>query len=301
MSHRLQTLLPVLAQLSGARDVRTSLASLARLVGQSPSYFQRTFARVVGESPKQYTRRLQLECAAALLLTTEDSILDVALASGFESHEGFTRAFSKHFGQAPKLFRASTAEVELPTLRRHAQLIAQLGPCVHLFRAAITSPHHHGEKTLNYDITQQPIDAMTLLCQTQRVAQAKIAEALGQILPAVFAYATQHNVPMLGPPITRYHGWGPGVITLEAGIPVAPGATGSGDIAVTTVDACNAAVAIHTGPYEGLADAHAAIELYLHEHGLRVAGPPFEVYLTDPGEVPDPADWKTRVVWPIEG
>ena len=27
---------------------------------------------------------------------------------------------------------------------------------------------------------------------------------------------------------------------------------------------------------------------------------PWEVYLADPGRVPDPADWLTEVVWPLE-
>ena len=32
---------------------------------------------------------------------------------------------------------------------------------------------------------------------------------------------------------------------------------------------------------------------------LNKAGPAREIYLTDPGEVPDPKDWKTQLVWPI--
>lgn len=154
---------------------------------------------------------------------------------------------------------------------------------------------------MKYDITQQPFDSMTLLSQTRRVEQAKLAETFGQILPAVFAYATQHGIPMLGPPVARYHAMGSALVTVEAGIPVAQSARGADAMDRTVIDACRVATLIHTGPYEGLGDAHAALEAYLHEHGLRAAGPPFEIYLTDPGEVPDPAAWQTRVAWPIEG
>ena len=38
---------------------------------------------------------------------------------------------------------------------------------------------------------------------------------------------------------------------------------------------------------------------FLAEHGLRKSGAAREVYLTDPGEVPDPKQWKTQIVWPI--
>ena len=56
---------------------------------------------------------------------------------------------------------------------------------------------------------------------------------------------------------------------------------------------------IHAGPYEGLGEAHKALERWIDEQGLAAAGPAWELYLTDPGEVPDPADWQTKVVCPV--
>jgi AraC family transcriptional regulator len=47
-----------------------------------------------------------------------------------------------------------------------------------------------------------------------------------------------------------------------------------------------------------LHEAHAAIEAWLGAHALKPAGDPWEVYVTDPGEVPNPAEWQTLVVWP---
>jgi AraC family transcriptional regulator len=97
----------------------------------------------------------------------------------------------------------------------------------------------------------------------------------------VFRYATERGIAMMGPPITRYTSWGPAMVTIQAGLPVAPGAEGEG------------------GPYDGLADAHAAVERWIDDNGLEPAGGPWEVYLTDPGEVPSPAEWKTEIVWPL--
>lgn len=37
----------------------------------------------------------------------------------------------------------------------------------------------------------------------------------------------------------------------------------------------------------------------LAENEVAPAGPPWETDITDPAEVPDPADWLTEVVWPI--
>ena len=41
------------------------------------------------------------------------------------------------------------------------------------------------------------------------------------------------------------------------------------------------------------------VEQYLEEQGLEPSGALREIYLTDPGEVPDPADWKTQIIWPF--
>jgi hypothetical protein len=38
---------------------------------------------------------------------------------------------------------------------------------------------------------------------------------------------------------------------------------------------------------------------YLDEHGLERRGAPWEEYWTDPGMEPDPAKWRTKLVWPI--
>lgn len=54
-----------------------------------------------------------------------------------------------------------------------------------------------------------------------------------------------------------------------------------------------------TVPSEGLGDAHAALEEYLLENGLESGGAAIEFYLTDPGEVPDPAAWTAMVHRPI--
>jgi effector-binding domain-containing protein len=34
--------------------------------------------------------------------------------------------------------------------------------------------------------------------------------------------------------------------------------------------------------------------------GFTPAGPPWESYITDPAEHPDPKDWQTEVLWPIQ-
>lgn len=80
----------------------------ARDVANAASYSQYHAARVfkaeTGVSPFEYVRQQRLTAAAHELRSGEHKVLDVALDFVFDSHEGFTRAFSNGFGIAPKQF-----------------------------------------------------------------------------------------------------------------------------------------------------------------------------------------------------
>lgn len=150
------------------------------------------------------------------------------------------------------------------------------------------------------DITVQTLPEVTFLHQTDRCAPQDMANALGPALGAVHGYAAQHGIELLGPPMTLYPGMEPGQITFQAGVAVPKGTVGDGgDIEVATLPAGRAVVTMHVGPYERLGETHQAVEAFLKEEGLEVAGPPREVYVTDPGEVEDPEEWQTEVIWPV--
>src|SRR5690348_14945541 len=94
-------MLRVLRQVRRHLDGDVSLATVSRLAGWSPFHLHRRFREIVGETPKQYTLRLRLEAAAARLLTTEATILRIAIEAGFDSPEVFTRAFVRRFTRTP--------------------------------------------------------------------------------------------------------------------------------------------------------------------------------------------------------
>lgn len=113
MSHATTTLREITPLLIGVqsnpeRDV--SLESLAAEHGYSPSHFHRVFTEVVGETPKAHVERIRLERAAYRLSVTTESILDIALSTGFQSHETFTRAFKRRFNYTPSAWRQLSAE-----------------------------------------------------------------------------------------------------------------------------------------------------------------------------------------------
>jgi AraC family transcriptional regulator len=85
------------------------LATLARRSGLSPHPFHRSFCAAVGEPPHGYVRRLRLERAAFMLRHTDRPVTDVALESGYRTHEAFTRAFRSRFRVPPSGFRGAAS------------------------------------------------------------------------------------------------------------------------------------------------------------------------------------------------
>ena len=90
-----------------------TLHQLAKAAGYSPWYAARIFKELTGKTPFEYIRELRLTRAAIKLRDEDDRIIDVALDFVFDSHEGFTRAFSRQFGMSPREFTKKKPSLRL--------------------------------------------------------------------------------------------------------------------------------------------------------------------------------------------
>ena len=104
-ANALEKLLPVLVHIQANLDQDLSLDAVAKRAGLSVFHFHRLFRSAIGETLKQYTQRLRLERAANRLVIHDTTILDVALDSGFQSHETFSREFKRRFQVTPRGYR----------------------------------------------------------------------------------------------------------------------------------------------------------------------------------------------------
>ncbi len=68
---------------------------------------------MAGKSPFEYIRLSRLSQAALRLRDTGEPVLDVALDFVFDSHEGFTRAFTRAFGLPPARYRKHPKPIQL--------------------------------------------------------------------------------------------------------------------------------------------------------------------------------------------
>jgi AraC family transcriptional regulator len=291
-------LLYVLRDLRGRLDGDVSLEALSVRAGWSPFHLHRAFRRIVGETPKQYTLRLRLEDAAARLLASDESVTTVALDAGFASHEVFTRAFRRHFGRTPASHRLTALAGASDAVRaRHLELTETTGPCVGLFHLRLNYPRRSSMPPLT--IERRELAARPALVIRRRIARADLQSTLADCFGRVFGYCHKAGLPLDGRPFTRYLSTGPGLWTIEAGKPMAAQAAGEGDIEPVMLPGGPVAMAVHGGSYEELTDTYTVLERWIEAQGFRAGDAPWESYITDPAEHPDPKDWRTEVYWPI--
>lgn len=90
-------------------------ADLAKISGYSSWYANRLFSRWLNITPADYIRKLRLSKSALKLRDEQIKIIDVAFEVGFNSVDGYQRAFFKEFGCNPKEYAKSPTALYLFT------------------------------------------------------------------------------------------------------------------------------------------------------------------------------------------
>ena len=102
---RAEQLKPALEYIDLHYGQRITLDELARLTGLSPKYFCRAFRAIVRRSPIDYLNFHRVECASALLSSSELTIAEVAYHCGFNDSSFFIKQFRRYKGKTPGQYR----------------------------------------------------------------------------------------------------------------------------------------------------------------------------------------------------
>ena len=82
---------------------------LAKDVGMSTRQLERLFRRYLNRSPKRYYMELRLQKARNLLMQTDMTVINVALACGFASPSHFSKCYRAHYNTTPYRERGAQA------------------------------------------------------------------------------------------------------------------------------------------------------------------------------------------------
>ena len=123
-----------------------TIREIAQQAALSPFYFQKGFAMLCGITAGDYIRQRRLSAAGLEVLTTDRKIIDIALDFGYDSPDGFTKAFTRFHGVTPTALRKSGG-----TVVSFAPLVIKLSL--------------EGGRNMEYRIEKK--DAFTVLCRAQ--------------------------------------------------------------------------------------------------------------------------------------
>jgi transcriptional regulator GlxA family with amidase domain len=99
----------VIQIMEGNIEEPISPSILAKEVGLSTRQLERLFRRYLNRSPKRYYMELRLQKARNLLMQTDMSVINVALACGFASPSHFSKCYRAHYDTTPYRERGSHA------------------------------------------------------------------------------------------------------------------------------------------------------------------------------------------------
>ena len=98
---------------------------VAKAAGYSYYHLNRQFFSLLGESIGSYIKKRRLANAAKRLLYTDERIIDIAIDSGFESSEAFSRAFKAIYQVSPQTYRINRLDAYVGSKERLDQGLLQ--------------------------------------------------------------------------------------------------------------------------------------------------------------------------------
>jgi DNA-binding transcriptional MerR regulator len=145
--------------------------------------------------------------------------------------------------------------------------------------------------------------AIDTLRITARIGEAELAAWLGSAFERLSGVLDAAGVAPVGYPGTLYDAEiADELENAEAFIPVAaPFVVPSADrgVSLGEVPAARVAVLVHAGDYESMADTYRSLGAWVSRHAHNAGERLREWYVVGPGDVDDPALYRTEISWPI--
>jgi effector-binding domain-containing protein/ribosome-associated toxin RatA of RatAB toxin-antitoxin module len=138
------------------------------------------------------------------------------------------------------------------------------------------------------------------LYKTTNASNSNISAIMGQQFGSISAFMSQNNIPFNGMPFTIYNemNFENNTVIMSNAIPVKEKIiiTGDSNVLCGYMPKVTVLKATLKGNYTHLGEAWRTALKYITDNNLeRSDQHPFEIYTTDPGDFPNPADWITEI------
>lgn len=150
------------------------------------------------------------------------------------------------------------------------------------------------------EISRVNLDPQPILFIQRKFDQADLQKHMAECFGKLFGHGMQQGLAIAGQPMARYVSIGPGLWTVDFVLPLSAPAEPVDDMQSGSLEGGEVVKGVHYGPYEALQESYIAIESWLEKEGLTPRAANWEQYMTSPAEIPDTAQWRTDIYWPVE-
>jgi effector-binding domain-containing protein len=133
----------------------------------------------------------------------------------------------------------------------------------------------------------------------EKVSAEKVSEKMGEMFDEVTAFIENSAAEIAGMPFAIYHEIVNDSVDLECGFPVSAEITPRERFQSGEFQANTCATLSYFGDYQQLEVAHTTIQNWIGTRKFKLAGPPIEMYATNPANEADPDKWHTKICYPV--
>lgn len=152
------------------------------------------------------------------------------------------------------------------------------------------------DQVAGFDVEMRDMPAQKYIyIASKEVKPQEISIKIGESFMKLDEAVKQHKYTMTGPPFTIWTD----MANFSSAFPVAEEVTAQGDIQAGNDEPFHAYVVKYYGAYDKNEHVYKAMDNFLQAKGAAPAGPPREVYITDPMMEKDTAKWLTEIVFPV--
>ncbi|MBN2461426.1 MAG: GyrI-like domain-containing protein [Candidatus Cloacimonetes bacterium] len=157
------------------------------------------------------------------------------------------------------------------------------------------------EIILSYQIKEITLPAINYAVIRKNIGFPEMEQFFSESYTDLMTNLGKNMIRMTGPPSALYFSWDEQNMQTElaAAIPIR-GTFNKGNVSTISIPQTKAYQLDYYGPYDGLALAHQALDMYLMKQEAKFVGPAIEEYVSDPMTETDPAKWLTRIYYPVE-
>jgi len=233
-----------------------SLEKLSKVASFSKYHFHRIFKSIINETLGEYIRKVRLQNSTRKLVTSKESITQIALDSGYETNASFSKAFKERFGMSPRSFSQKIKSQQRMVMIEPK--IVELEPIEVLYVRRV------GDYSI---VAGEAWESMMQFAYPQKIKFKK--NLMGK---EAQMFGIGHDDPILtSANELRYDA----CISYDD-----KSVNAQGEIGVKRIEGGRYVMYLHKGAYEGLKESYQELIEWVIENGYSMADkPPFEKYL----------------------